>query len=595
MMATKRQGNGASGPVRVHLVVSSPRSSRIYDLEEGQMLLVGRSSEIEVTVDDPMVSRIHTQVERLEKGVAVTDRGSSNGTWVNGKMIAETFVIGPGDEVKLGSTVLTIVEASALPMYRRSVMPHEELMVRFGYELERARLHGVPMGLIYMDPSVFVASEDRLVSTFMEVMGPGDMLGHAEENEFLVLLPEGSRQRTEGLVRQFLELVLDPTEARKGIGVAVFPDGGMDTASLLATARRTAARREWRRSIAPQPTPDDDARAITVVEGVSADADPEQSFIARDPAMRSLIKLAKKVAVADVPVLITGETGAGKEVLARYVHINSPRKKGPFVKVNCATLPPSVIESELFGHEKGGFTGADEKRIGFFESGNFGTVMLDEITELPLSIQAKLLRFLDDFTITRVGSSKEVLLDVRVLALTNRDVEEEVRTGRFRQDLYYRLSTFVLFVPPLRGRRADIPVLARYFTLRASRRSRRPVPVVTDAYLDRLASHTWPGNVRELRNVVENSLIRADEDELLPEHLPALRSARDAPPLPNGVAGGVSGTMRQRKEAAEAEEIRKALDSTGGNQTAAAKILGVSRRTLWTKIRQYGIEVKKGG
>ena len=595
-MATRKNSGDANGPVRVHLVVSSPRASRIYDLEEGETLLVGRSSDIHVTVDDPMVSRIHTQVERREDGVSVMDRGSSNGTWVNGKMIEDRFMIGPGDEVKLGSTVLTIVEASALPAYRRSVMPHEEFMVRFGYELERARLHGVPIGLIYMDPTVFDSTEERLVTTFMEVMGPGDMLGHAEGGEFLVLLPEGSRQRTEGLVRQFLELVLDPAESRKGIGVSVFPDGGMDTASLLRTAKRTSAKREWRRSLAPPPSAtDEDPRAITVVEGVSSDADPEQSFIARDPAMRSLIKLAKKVAVADVPALITGETGAGKEVLARYVHINSPRMRGPFVKVNCATLPPSVIESELFGHEKGGFTGAEDKRIGFFESGNFGTVVLDEITELPLSIQVKLLRFLDDFTITRVGSSKEVLLDVRVLALTNRDVEEEVRTGRFRQDLYYRLSTFVLFVPPLRGRREDIPVLARYFTLRAARRSRQPVPVVSDSYVERLASHTWPGNVRELRNVVEASMIRCEDDELLPEHLPAMRSARDAPPLPNGVAGGVPGTIRQRKEAAEAEEIRKALDSTGGNQTAAAKILGVSRRTLWTKIRQYGIEFKKGG
>jgi len=178
-MSTRRQNGGANGPVRVHLVVSSPRSSRIYDLEEEQTLLVGRSADIDVTVDDPMVSRIHTQVERHEEGVWVMDRGSSNGTWVNGKMIEDSFRIGPGDEVKLGSTVLTIVEASALPMYRRSVMPHEEFMVRFGYELERARLHGVPMGLIYMDPVVFEASEDRLISTFMDVMGPGDMLGHA--------------------------------------------------------------------------------------------------------------------------------------------------------------------------------------------------------------------------------------------------------------------------------------------------------------------------------------------------------------------------------------------------------------------------------
>jgi DNA-binding NtrC family response regulator len=425
----------------------------------------------------------------------------------------------------------------------------------------------------------------------MEVMGPGHMLGMTEEGAYTVLLPEGSRQRTDALIRQVLDLVLEGDEVRKGIGIAIFPDDGMDTRSLLQSAQRSCRRREWRRSLPPPRSDEEELRSITVVEGVSADADPGQDFVARDPSMRSLIKLARKVANADVPALITGETGAGKEVLARYVHINSPRRSGPFVKVNCASLPPTVIESELFGHEKGGFTGAEDTRIGFLETGSLGTVVLDEITELPQSVQVKLLRFLDDFTITRVGSSKEILIDVRVLALTNRDVEEEVRSGRFRQDLYYRLSTFVLFVPPLRSRPEDIPVLSRYFAIRACRRNRQPVPEVTDEYVNRLQAHTWPGNVRELRNVVENSLIRVDGDRLLPEHVPELRGGRDAP-APVSVS---TGRIRQRKEEAEAEEIRKALSSTGGNQTAAARILGISRRTLWTKIKQYGIEYKKGG
>jgi DNA-binding NtrC family response regulator len=571
-------------------VVSSPRSSRIYDLVQGRVMLVGRSGEVDVTVDDAMVSRIHLQLERVESGVAVQDRGSANGTWVNGKMLDDRFVIRPGDEVKIGSTVLTIVEASALPVYRRSIMPSDELMVRFGYELERARLHGVPLGFVVMDPSAFDMAEDLLVSRLMEALGPGDMLGRLEEGDLGILLPEASRQRTEAFVRQFLDLAVEGEATARGIGVAVFPDGGMDTRTMLRTARRTGQKREWRRSLAPPPHAREDKQAITVVGGVSSEADPDQSFIARDASMRSLIKLARKVAASDVPALVTGETGAGKEVLAKYIHVNSPRVAGPFIKVNCASLPPAVIESELFGHEKGGFTGADDRRIGFIESAGGGTIVLDEITELPLSIQVKLLRFLDDFTITRVGSSGEILIDTRVLALSNRNVDEEVRQGRFRQDLFYRLSTFVLFVPPLRSRLDDVPVLAQYFAIRAARRSRRAVPVLTEAYVTRLKQHNWPGNVRELRNVVEGSMIRAEGEELLPEHVPDLAGTLEGPPP----VSSAPSTIRQRKEEAEAEEIRRALSSTNGNQTAAARMLGISRRTLFSKIKQYGIRYRKG-
>jgi len=308
--------------------------------------------------------------------------------------------------------------------------------------------------------------------------------------------------------------------------------------------------------------------------------------------MQNLIKVSRKVAAADVPVLILGETGAGKEVLAHYIHESSNRSAAPFVKVHCASLPPGLIESELFGHEKGAFTGADDERQGFFETALGGTLVLDEITELPGTVQVKLLRFLDDLTIHRVGSSREIHLDVRILALTNRDIEQEVRGGRFRQDLYYRLSTFVLFVPPLRGRLADIPVLAHYFANRAARRVGSPAPELSEEFMDCLRAHSWPGNVREIRNVVESAMILSDDEVLLAEHLP--EHVRGGGSKPSSAPDSVE-PIRQRKEAAEEEEIRKALDRTGGNQTAAARILGVSRRTLWSKVRQYGIEIKKGG
>ncbi len=310
----------------------------------------------------------------------------------------------------------------------------------------------------------------------------------------------------------------------------------------------------------------------------------------RDGSMRNLIKLAHRVAASDVPVLISGETGSGKEVLARFIHEVSSRAGSPFVKVNCPTLPPALVESELFGHEKGAFTGADGRRTGYFESAQKGTIVLDEVTELPVSIQVKLLRFLDDYRITRVGRTDEIQVDARVIALTNRDVEEEVRGGRFRQDLYYRLSTFVMLVPPLRSRPDDVPVLAEFFVRRTSLRLRVEPPSLDPGFLERLLAHQWPGNVRELRNVVEAAFIRSEGGVILAEHLPDGFGAggrwSGAPGSPGPL---VQSSIRHRREETEEDAIRHALAATDGNQTAAARILGISRRTIWEKIKRYGI------
>jgi DNA-binding NtrC family response regulator len=313
----------------------------------------------------------------------------------------------------------------------------------------------------------------------------------------------------------------------------------MKSGALIDAARLAADDRDWRRMSRPPCPVEPLSRSVTLVDGVSTQPDTDKEFIVGDPAMLNLMKTARKVAMSDAPVLVTGETGVGKEILARYIHRASNRANGPLVKVNCAALPPALIEAELFGHEKGAFTGADERRVGFLESANLGTVILDEITELPGSVQVKLLRFLDDYTINRVGMTEEVLLDVRVIALTNRDVEEEIRIGSFRQDLFYRLGTFHLYIPPLRSRTVDIPLLAEYFARKVAQRFEMETPTLGSRFIERLKSHSWPGNVRELRNAMESAVIHCEGDRLTSQHVPVTITSKvtidgqDSPVLVN--------------------------------------------------------------
>ncbi len=573
-------GDGTA--TRVQLVVSGPSASRVYDLKPGEIALVGRSPDVRVSVDDPMISRVHAQVERVEAGVFVQDRGSSNGTWYNGRRVESKFMIRPGEEVKIGSTVLSIVVTSPLPDARRRPISAADLMTRLGYELERAELQGVPLGLILVKPREMGIPPELVSSRLRDLMGPGDMIGWGRKSEVIALLPEGTRQRAEAIVQKFIEITSEAEKPAGGIGIAMFPDDGVEPDELMQSALETSKQESWRATIPPHRPSQDGRKLVTKVSGVSEEPDLDAEVIVKDLTMRNVVKSARKVAGADVPVLITGETGVGKEVLARYIHDSGPRSGGPFIKVNCASLPPTVIEAELFGHEKGGFTGAQERRTGYLEAADGGTIVLDEITELPPAIQVKLLRFLDDLTINRVGSIQEIRVNTRVIALSNRDVDEEVREGRFRRDLYFRLSTYILLIPPLRGRPDDIPVLAEYFTRRMARRLDIDAPAISDGFLERLEAHAWPGNVRELRNVIEGSVIRAEGGTLAVEHLPDGMSPGAASEDASGIRGAV--------EEAEIQEIRKALASTGGNQTAAARILGVTRRTLWAKLKKYGIE-----
>jgi DNA-binding NtrC family response regulator len=342
-------------------------------------------------------------------------------------------------------------------------------------------------------------------------------------------------------------------------------------------------------------------------------ADP----ILADPEMKRIYELAKRASHSDICVLILGDTGVGKELLAETIHVHSPRATGQFLRLNCIALSDSLLESELFGHERGAFTGATHARVGLLESTSGGTVLLDEIGEMPPQTQAKLLRVLEERRIMRVGATRSRAVDVRFIAATNRDLEREVANGRFRGDLYYRISGIQLRIPPLRERPSEIVVLARYFLKSFCYRSGVPVPEVTPEAEGAMLAYSWPGNVRELKNAMERAPFLSAGAPILPEHLPQdtdadpfpsseitqlveNRPVRSLAPLGRTVpppsattrpARGKSPAPSSRKDPAQAERqrIARVLDQCGGNQTRAAKRLGISRRTLINRLESLGM------
>jgi len=309
-------------------------------------------------------------------------------------------------------------------------------------------------------------------------------------------------------------------------------------------------------------------------------------LVAESSLMNDVLDDAIKVASTDATVLLTGESGSGKEVLAEIVHRMSSRAQKRIMTVNCAAIPETLIESELFGHKKGSFTGADRDKEGRFQAAEGGTLFLDEIGDLPLPAQAKLLRVLQDGKVTPVGETREIKTDVRIIAATNRDLEEDVENGRFREDLFYRISVFPIRIPPLRERKIDIPPLAELFLKRFIARHGKDIRGFTPRALTSLLSHDWPGNVRELMNVIERAVILSRYDYLDVSDLPGVRS--DDEPGSDGLDSDLQTGITLREM--EKILIEKTLTDNNSNRTHASRILGITRKTLLAKIREYGIE-----
>ncbi len=320
----------------------------------------------------------------------------------------------------------------------------------------------------------------------------------------------------------------------------------------------------------------------TLLERGLTPPDLGTSFVGKSEPFLGVMTLINRVGPADSTVLITGETGSGKEMVAKLLHARSPRRQKPFVVVNCAALQETLLQSELFGHERGAFTGADRAKPGLFEVAHGGTIFLDEIGEVSLATQVKLLRVLDTSTFRRVGATSEVRVNVRLIAATNRDLEAMVRQNLFREDLYYRLTTINVRLPPLRERGVDIDLLADYFLARLNERFGRERHLSAGARR-LLARHDWPGNVRELQHSIERAIVVCEGDEIQPEHLPA--AVRRAPAGPARAAGQPA---IPTLEDMERTHIELALETTGGHRGRAAKLLGISERNLYRKLREYG-------
>ena len=310
---------------------------------------------------------------------------------------------------------------------------------------------------------------------------------------------------------------------------------------------------------------------------------PEKAV--NEPTLDRLHRLIDLVAASRISVVLLGETGVGKEVAAELVHSRSPRANKPLIKINCAALPESLLEAELFGYERGAFTGATQAKQGLIEVADGGTLFLDEVAEIPLGTQAKLLRVLESREVMRLGALTPKVLDVRFVAATNRDLESSVKGGSFREDLYYRLNGMTITIPPLRDRRLQIPSLAQGFLAQAAAENGVPVPKLTPQALRLLERHDWPGNVRELRNVVERALVLAGGGPVEVDHLPGLAEAR----APEASAAPASAPLKGELAELEKKRILEALEQSAGNQSRAAELLGVSRRTLLNRLDAYNV------
>jgi DNA-binding NtrC family response regulator len=552
----------------LHLLIMSPDSFTTLPLPKQGILTVGRSTRSDIQIEDPLASRDHGQLH-LGEQIFIQDMGSQNGTRVRDQAIGKggLVAINPGEGVTIGSTVL-MVQHNRSNFGRQRLWSHAYFESRLEAECDRAEASN----------GTFVLARLRLdrplpwttlAPLFAREVPAPHIFGAYGPNDYELLLIEKTPAAVEEMLENF-RTALAELGVQVRSPVACFPRDGRIADALIARVNGLLRAR-----------PNGEAAATpTPAEGQGA-------------AMARMHDLAARAAPSNISVLIMGETGVGKDVMARLIHRKSLRADKPFLALNCAGLSEALIESELFGHEKGSFTGASQLKPGLLETAEGGTVFLDEVGELPLTMQVKLLRVIEMREVQRVGALKPRAIDVRFIAATNRDLEQEVLQGRFRRDLFFRLNGISLTIPPLRERASEIPVLARTFVAEACTESGRPVPRLGAEVLAILQTYSWPGNIRELKNYMDRALVLC-EDQLLPTHLPLEKMIHDArryvvgvPPgpqlqQPDGIA-----TLNQARRD-ERQRMLDALAAWGGNQTRAAESLGMPRRTFVSKLDRYG-------
>jgi len=578
----RRDGGGATPEPRRSLVFFHRDGTKVAPLPERGSLVVGRQHPADLVVIDPSLSRQHAAFVVEPDRITVEDLGSTNGTFVSGQRATTAMPVHVGDELRLGDVLVTLTTASVLGA-GHGIERHDRFLGALADELVRARAFGRPVALVMLEVrGASIARWAPLVRTRMRAV---DRLGAYSLDTALVLLPELDEAGAIAAARALVaEAQLEGAEVRCGVAVGL--RDGTDAESLLEVAR-TRLRL---------------ARDAGAIEGPLPDGAPTRPSrapgpldVASDsPAVRAVHETLAQVATTTLPVLVLGETGAGKERIAAAVHERSGRT-GPFKSLNCGALPGTLLESALFGHEKGAFTGADRTHKGVFEQAQGGTVFLDEVGELSPAAQAALLRVLETRRVSRVGSDREIEVDVRIVAATHRDLEAMTTTGGFRTDLLYRLNAVVLALPPLRERREDVRALAQAFLARAAHENARGVRGFTDEALRALTAYAWPGNVRELRNVVERAVVVAREARVgvddLPDRVRGGGPMPSAPPPEQPVSDDedFADRVRAHTQAYEKRLIEEALAAAGGNQTEAARRLRMPIRTLTHKMQQLGV------
>jgi DNA-binding NtrC family response regulator len=514
-----------------------------------ERITVGRSAECDVSLPDPELSRLHAEVERRGDRFHLVDR-SGRGTRVAGEVVREA-PLADGSDVALGAWRVLFREAG----------PGDDALTRLsgGTSL---RAQGEPASSVPVRLRVRERGRERVVHLEGEALS----VGKDRQNDLVLDDPFVSARH----------LRLERRRGRWRVR-----DLGSTNGTVLAGVRVTEAE-------LPQGAPIALGDAELVLETAAAPRSPPAAFeglVSADPAMRQLFELVERVAPSDAAVTVLGETGTGKELVARALHRLSRRRERAFIPVNCSAIAESLIESELFGHEKGAFSGADRLRKGAFEEAEGGTIFLDEIGELPVELQPKLLRTLELGEVKRVGASRPIQVDVRVVAATHRDLRAQVRAGKFREDLYYRLCVVPVTVPPLRARRGDVRSLAEHFLGRAAPRGL--ALRFTDEALAKLEAHPWPGNVRQLKNVVQRALLFRGEGLAIPASVVTIE---DAEP---GARAGDHDTLYLRgltMEDLEREAIRLSLRRHRGKRAAVVKELAIAKSTVMKRIGQWGLQ-----
>ncbi len=585
-----------AGPVeaslaRLHALVISDKLVATYPLPDTGIIQIGRSPQCEIQIDETNVSRIHASLA-IGPPLVITDLGSANGTRVRDRPIPANRAteIAAGETVQIGTATI-IVQRQVAAIRPRRLWTHDYFEVRLEEECARAARRNATFAVMRVSCSSPTATSFHHAVT--ELARMSDVVGEYGPADYEILLVDTELENV-ALAEQRIQSTLELQGITARIGTACYPRDGRNSDELMSRAE-AAARGE-----------------------------PQQTRPRVDPVaertMQDLYTLAGRIAHGTISVLILGETGVGKEVLAAKVHNLSPRSQKPYLRLNCAALSETLLESELFGYERGAFTGAVGMKQGLLETADGGSVFLDEVGELPMATQVKLLRVIEERVVMRVGGLKPIPLDVRFIAATNRDLEAEIARDSFRQDLFFRLNGATLVIPPLRERVDEIPVLAHAFLQAAARGvGLAKPPVLSAEAMDALLQYSWPGNIRELRNMIERAVLLSGETPILTKHLPlekmrvtfaSLAPAKRNPPhhapAPPTAATAVSEQRstqaivpvlrRGPKISADEEraQIEQALQACGGNQTRAAKLLGIARRTLINRVKEFGLARPRG-